>query len=188
MRSILKMVLFLAALLTALAQQSARSRTAIDVKNAEVQSTLRKTASLPLSDQQLRVVSVDDEYNVAVGVAHRSMPKGPQKVNGVEHSQITEIYQVISGRATLVTGGALENAQQAPATDEAVKVVNGPSTIGSAILHGISRQVGPGDIVIIPPNTPHWFSAIASDQIVYLVVRMDPHRVLPAGYDARRAP
>jgi hypothetical protein len=29
---------------------------------------------------------------------------------------------------------------------------------------------------------------IDSDQIVYLVMRMDPHKVLPAGYDARRAP
>jgi quercetin dioxygenase-like cupin family protein len=45
--------------------------------------------------------------------------------------------------------------------------------------------VGPGDVVIIPPNTPHWFSDIATDQIVYLVVRVDPHKVLPAGYGAK---
>lgn len=89
---------------------------------------------------------------------------------------------------TLVTGGALENAQPVPAADAVVKVLNGPSTIGSTILGGVSRQIGPGDIVIIPPNIPHWFSAIATDQIVYLVVRMDPHKVLPAGYDARRVP
>jgi hypothetical protein len=42
--------------------------------------------------------------------------------------------------------------------------------------------VGPGDVVIIPPNTPHWFSEISSDQIVYLVVRVDPHKILPAGF------
>jgi quercetin dioxygenase-like cupin family protein len=46
----------------------------------------------------------------------------------------------------------------------------------------VSRKIGPGDVVIIPPNTPHWFSEISSDQIVYLVVRVDPHKVLPAGY------
>jgi quercetin dioxygenase-like cupin family protein len=40
-------------------------------------------------------------------------------------------------------------------------------------------------VVIIPPNTPHWFSAIESDDIVYLVIRIDPHKVLPAGYGAR---
>jgi quercetin dioxygenase-like cupin family protein len=39
--------------------------------------------------------------------------------------------------------------------------------------------------VIIPPNTPHWFSEIPSDKIVYLVVRVDPHKILPAGYVAK---
>ena len=42
-------------------------------------------------------------------------------------------------------------------------------------------EIGPGDVVIIPPNTPHWFSEITSDQIVYLVVRVDPTKCyLPA--------
>jgi hypothetical protein len=36
--------------------------------------------------------------------------------------------------------------------------------------------------VIIPPNAPHWFTEITSDQIVYLVVRVDPDKVPPAGY------
>jgi hypothetical protein len=33
--------------------------------------------------------------------------------------------------------------------------------------------------VIIPPNTPHWFSRVNSE-MVYLVVRMDPKKVLAA--------
>jgi quercetin dioxygenase-like cupin family protein len=66
-----------------------------------------------------------------------------------------------------------------------VKVLNGPSVTGGAILNGISRKVGPGDVVVIPPNTPHWFSEITSDQVVYLVIRVDPHKVLPAGYGAK---
>ena len=60
--------------------------------------------------------------------------------------------------------------------------MNGPITEGSSIQNGMSRKIGPGDIVIIPPNTLHWFSEIPSDKIVYLVVRIDPHKVLPAGY------
>ena len=59
-----------------------------------------------------------------------------------------------------------------------------PST-RSTVQGGVSRKIGPGDVVIIPPNTPHWFSEITSDQIVYLVVRVDPHSVLPAGYGAK---
>ena len=37
-----------------------------------------------------------------------------------------------------------------------------------------------GDFVI-PPGVAHWFSAVESD-MNYLVVRIDPQHVLPAGY------
>jgi len=53
------------------------------------------------------------------------------------------------------------------------------------VMNGVSRKLAPGDVVIIPPNTPHWFSEITTDQIVYLVVRVDPKKVLPAGYVAK---
>jgi len=176
--------IFLTLLFAASAQQSG---TAVDVGNAEIQAAVRKTAPLAVSDQQLRVAGINGEYNVGVGVVHRSRTNGPQTANGIEHTQITEIYHVISGNGTLVTGGTLENTKPTPADSPVVKVLNGPSVNGGAILNGTSRQIGPGDVVIIPPNTPHWLSAIASDQIVYLVVRVDPHKVLPAGYDGRRA-
>src|ERR1700730_3675967 len=177
----LKTTLFLATLFAASAQQTAPGGTATDVGNAEVQATLQKTASLPVSDQQLRVISIDNEYNVGVGVVHRARTNGPQVPNGVEHSQITEIYHVISGTATLVTGGTLENRAPVPADQAVAKLLNGPSSRGSAILGGVSRPIGRCYVIVIPPNTPHWFSGIDSDQIVYLVVRMDPHKVLPAG-------
>jgi quercetin dioxygenase-like cupin family protein len=53
------------------------------------------------------------------------------------------------------------------------------------VVGGHSRKIGPGDVVIIPPNTPPWFTEITSDQIVYLVVRVDPPKVLPAGYGSK---
>ncbi|HTS30374.1 MAG TPA: hypothetical protein VMH81_31090 [Bryobacteraceae bacterium] len=159
--------------------------TATDVTNDDIQATLKKTPNAAVSDQAIRVVSIADEYNVGIGVVHRSKTVGKQAANGIEHSQITEIYHVIEGNATLVTGGTIENPRESPPESQVVKVLNGPSTGGGAIQGGVSRRVGPGDVVIIPPNTPHWFSEISSDQIVYLVVRVDPHRILPAGYGAK---
>ena len=49
-------------------------------------------------------------------------------------------------------------------------------------LKKLMAALAHGDVVIIPPNTPHTFTEITSDQIVYLVVRIDPHKVLPTGY------
>jgi len=159
--------------------------TATDVTNADVLATLQKTASAAVSDQAIRVVSINNEYNVGVGVVHRSKVALNASANAIEHSQITEVYHVISGNATFVTGGTIENARESSAESAVVKVLNGPSTGGGKVVDGVSRNVGPGDVVIIPPNTPHWFSEITSPEIVYLVVRVDPHKVLPAGYGAK---
>jgi hypothetical protein len=160
--------------------------TAVDISGNEIQTVVKKTASAPVSDQQIRVVSINGEYNVGVGVVHRAKTTPQTAGNGIEHSQITEIYHVIEGAATLVTGGTIENARETPADSQVVKVLNGPSTGGGKITGGTSRHVVAGDVVVIPPNTPHWFSEIESDQIVYLVIRVDPHKVLPAGYTAEK--
>jgi len=159
--------------------------TATDVTNDDIQATVKKTASAAVSDHAIRVVSVNDEYNVGIGVVHRAKTAGRPAGGAIEHSQITEIYHIMEGSTTLVTGGSIENPRESPPEGMVVKVLNGPSTGGGTVQNGVSRKVGPGDVVIIPPNTPHWFSEIVSDQIVYLVVRVDPHKVLPAGYGAK---
>jgi len=159
--------------------------TATDVNNSEIDALVRKVAAVRVSDQAIRVISINSEYNVGVSVVSRLKTSGKEAPSGIEHSQITEIYHVISGSGTLVTGGALNDPKEVPANNEVVTLLNGPSTEGSGIQNGVSRKIGPGDVVVIPPNTPHWFSEIPSDKIVYLVVRVDPHKILPAGYVAR---
>jgi mannose-6-phosphate isomerase-like protein (cupin superfamily) len=159
--------------------------TATDISSAEVQALVQKTAADRVSDQAIRVVSVNGEYNVSIGVVHRAKTSGKDAPSGIEHSQITEVYHVIEGQGTLVTGGALDNPKEVSPNSPVVTVLNGPSTGGTAIQGGVNRKLGPGDVVIIPPNTPHWFSEITSDQIVYLVVRVDSHKILPAGYTAK---
>jgi mannose-6-phosphate isomerase-like protein (cupin superfamily) len=179
---------FAAALLLAapsLAQSAAPpSGTAIDIPNTEIMRVAQRNAGAPVSDQQIRVVSINGEYNVGVGVVHRAKTE-KQSVGGSEHSQITEVYHVISGTGTFVTGGTIENAKDRPADNEAVRTLTGPSMEGTRIIGGLSRKIGPGDVIIIPPNTPHTFTEITSPEIVYLVVRFDPHKVLPAGFVAK---
>ena len=92
---------------------------------------------------------------------------------------------VIGGKAALATGGTIENARESAPDTTVIKVLNGPSTPEGVVQNGTSREVGPGDVVIIPPNTPHWSSGTESPQIACLVVRVDPHKVVPAGYGAK---
>ena len=184
MRIISRAALAFALSLPAAAQHTPRGA-ATDVTKSEIEATVRKTSTAAVSDQAIRVISINDEYNVGVGVVHRAKTAGRDVGGGIEHSQITEVYHVISGNGTLVTGGTIQNSKEIPADNQVVTVLNGPSTNGGPVMNGVSRKLAPGDVVIIPPNTPHWFSEITTDQIVYLVVRMDPKKVLPAGYVAK---
>jgi mannose-6-phosphate isomerase-like protein (cupin superfamily) len=158
--------------------------TATDIPNDLIKSTLTKTASAAVSDQQIKVVSINGDYNVGVGILHRAHAEsGSASAGGaLTHEQITEVYHIISGTGTLVTGGKIQNAKALAPDNVIVTTLAGPGATGGPISGGVSMKVGPGDIIVIPPNTPHWFSAVDSDQIVYLAVRMDPHHVLPAGY------
>jgi hypothetical protein len=126
--------------------------TVTDGSRVEVEATVEKTASAAVSDQAIRVVSINGEYNVGVGVVDRAKTAATTTGGSVEHSQITEVCHVIEGKATLATGGTLENARESAPDTTVVKVLNGPSTQEGVVQNGTSRQVGPGDVVIISPE------------------------------------
>lgn len=160
----------------ALAQHAAPT-TATDVSHAEFMTVLKSMNPDGVSDQQIKVVDVG-AYNVAVGILHRS---GKAKQSAISHSEITEIYYVIAGSGTFVTGGRMPTGVAAAADGGVVKVLVGPSVSGGVIEGGHSRRIGPGDVIVVPPGVAHWFSAIEAD-LDYLVFRVDPGHVLPAGY------
>jgi mannose-6-phosphate isomerase-like protein (cupin superfamily) len=161
----------------AAAQTATPPSVATDVTRADFMTVLQSVNPDGVSDQQIKVVDIG-AYNVAVGILHRS---GKAKQTAIAHSEITEIYYVISGVGTFVTGGTMTGASPVAADGTVVKVLVGPSTTGPTIAGGQSRRIGPGDVIIVPPGVAHWFSAIESD-LDYLVFRVDPGHLLPAGY------
>ena len=163
---------------TPLAAQTATPPiSATDISRDEFMTVLKSMNPDGVSDQQIKVVDIG-AYNVAVGILHRS---GKAKQTAIAHSDITEIYYVINGAGTFVTGGTMTGATAVAPEGTVVKVLVGPSTTGATIAGGQSRRIGPGDVIIVPPGVAHWFSAIESD-LDYLVFRVDPGHVLPAGY------
>jgi mannose-6-phosphate isomerase-like protein (cupin superfamily) len=159
------------------AQPAPPPKMATDVTSAEFTTVLKSMNPDGVSDQQLKVVDIG-KYNVAVGVLHRS---GKAKQGAIAHSQVTEVYYVIAGTGTFVTGGTMTDAIEAPADGTTVKILVGPSTTGSGVERGQSRNIGPGDVIVVPPGVAHWFSAIEKD-LDYVVIRVDADHVLPAGY------
>ena len=94
-----------------------------------------------------------------------------------------EVYHIIEGSGTLMLGPDILDMKRRPATSETVRLFNGPGNNGTSIRNGVSYNLKPGDVVIIPAGTGHWFTKI-DDHITYLMVRIDPDKVTPVREEA----
>src|SRR6185369_5116561 len=121
--------------------------------------------------------------NIGIGIVHRGKLEKPAPDSVAEHDQISEVYHVLSGAATLVLGPDIVNRQRRPSTLRTVVEFNGPGNNGSEISNGTTYQLKPGDVVVIPAGTGHLFTKI-DDHIDYLMVRIDPDKVTPLKNDA----
>ena len=147
------------------------------IPNTEVQAYIERAKQFGLTDQQIRQVDIG-KTNFAVGVVHRGKLDKPGAASVAEHDLVSELYHVIDGSATLMLGPDILNMERRPATQETVRLYNGPGNNGTTIRNGVSYDLKAGDVVIIPAGTGHWFTKI-DDHITYLMVRVDPDKVTP---------
>jgi mannose-6-phosphate isomerase-like protein (cupin superfamily) len=147
------------------------------IPNEELQAYVQRAIANRLTDQQIRAVDAG-KANIDVGVVYRGKLAAPAPDSVAEHDQVSEVYHIIDGSATLVTGPDLVGEKRRPADSEAVKLLNGPGNNAASIRNGVSHQLKPGDVVIIPAGTGHWFTKI-DDHITYLMVRIDPDKITP---------
>jgi quercetin dioxygenase-like cupin family protein len=59
-----------------------------------------------------------------------------------------------------------------------VRLLNGPGGDGTSIRGGVTHQLKPGDVIVIPAGVGHQFTSV-DDHIRYLMVRVDPDKVTP---------
>ncbi|HET9704053.1 MAG TPA: cupin domain-containing protein [Vicinamibacterales bacterium] len=147
------------------------------ISNEELQAYLQRAIARNQIDQQVRAVDIG-KSGVAVGMVHRTKLDKPAAASVAEHDHVSEVYHVISGSATLVTGPDLVDAQRRPATNENVRLLNGPGSNATSIRNPVTHQLKAGDAIIIPAGTGHWFTKI-DDHITYLMIRVDPDKVVP---------
>ena len=155
--------------------------TATVVKHSEIQRIVERPDTAIAFDSVARVVAIRNraDYNIALAVVRRSRLGDATPPDALAHHDITEIYHIVEGDAVFVSGGTIVNGSEMAANSRGVRRVVGPSVRGAAITGGREIDVGPGDTIIVPPDTPHGFSRIVSQRIVYTVVRVDPRRRLP---------
>lgn len=101
----------------------------------------------------------DNNKLFSTGVVRRTFPTFAE-----EHAGWTDVWYVIRGEGTIVTGGSLIE----PKTESAGEL-RGPGISG-----GVEHHVAAGDVLTVPAGVPHWVSKISSKEIVYLMVKIAP--------------
>ena len=144
---------------------------------SELQAYTKKALAENLLDQQVRDIEIGKAH-IGIGMVHRGKLDKPAPNSVAEHDQVSEVYHIIDGTATLMLGSDITNRQRRPATQLTVREFNGPGNNGADIRNGKSYDLKPGDVVVIPAGTGHWFQKI-DDHIDYLMVRIDPDKVTP---------
>jgi mannose-6-phosphate isomerase-like protein (cupin superfamily) len=150
---------------------------------SELQAYTQKAVVEKLTDQQVRDVEIGKAH-IGIGMVHRGKLDKPAPNSVAEHDQVSEVYHIIDGSATLVLGADIVNRQRRPATQRTVREFNGPGNNGSDIRNGVAYNLKAGDVVVIPAGTGHWFTKI-DDHIDYLMVRIDPDKVTPLKSEAQ---
>ena len=150
---------------------------------SELQAYTKKALSERLLDQQVRDIEIGKAH-VGIGMGHRGKLDAPGPNSVAEHDQVSEVYHIVEGTATLVLGPDITNRQRRPSTLLTVREFNGPGNNGDQIRNGTTLQLKAGDVVVIPAGTGHWFTKI-DDHIDYLMVRIDPDKVTPLKSEAQ---
>jgi mannose-6-phosphate isomerase-like protein (cupin superfamily) len=144
---------------------------AVDIPGAAIDAFIDALPNDAISDRPIRIAEVGG-YRVGVyGVFRpRSLPG-----DAIRHdTSVTEIYYMLSGTGTLVTGGRIAEERTTGNSPNTGR----PNFGGPRIEGGVTRRVVPGDVIIIPGNVPHWWSSLDTD-IRYLIYRPDPEALQP---------
>ena len=185
------LILFTAVLTPVFAQQPAPTCVKCPgtyISKSELDAYTAKAVQFGITDQQVRSVDVG-KSQVGIGMVMRPhLEAGPIRAGSVaEHEQISEVYYIIEGSGTLITGPDLINQVKRAADEKTVRLQNGPGWSADGIRNPQTHRLKAGDMVVIPAGTGHLFTEIPGDHITYMMVRIDPDKVVPTKSEAESA-
>ena len=76
------------------------------------------------------------------------------------HTQETDVFYIVDGTATFVTGGAMVGGKE----------VSPGQMRGTSITGGETHHLKKGDVIVVPNGTPHQFTE-TSNPFLYFIVK-----------------
>lgn len=128
--------------------------------SADVQAQIREMLAAMKADQGFMWRPLVRDGATAAAIEIWKKPGRP-----AVHPAEAEYAIVLEGAGTLVSGGTMADAK-----------VSNPNLIeGSQIEGGVTRTLGPGDVILIPAGIPHWFG-VSGDRLVLLGLKLPSAR------------
>ena len=149
------------------------------IPKSELDAYTAKAIKYKIVDQQVRTVDLGkSQVGIAMVTRGKLAPGSVRKGAVAEHEQVSEVYYVIDGSATLLTGPEIVGAVKRPADEKTVRLQNGPGWNADTITNPQVNHLKAGDMLVVPAGTGHLFTEIP-DHITYMMVRVDPDKTVP---------
>ncbi len=126
------------------AAQSAAGLAAVFAAAGDVSALIEKAKATRKPDQANMVQPVVKSSGYTLNLEYRW--PGIKAAASV-HDEDAEIFFVVEGTGTAVTGGTLENGTR----------TNPANMSGTGITGGQTRRLAKGDVLFVPASAPHWF-------------------------------
>ncbi len=170
-KTVLTLFIWLSSFTFIYADDHSSVNASVIIPKEEVDSTLleglsRIAGDRSISDIVVRHIDVGEEY-LGVSVVQRDKVEVSDTETGIAHIALDEIYYIVAGQGTMVTGGHFKDPTK----------INSDllgSMLRGEIVDGILQPVKVGDIAIIPKGMPHGWHEITTDTISYIIFRADP--------------
>ena len=125
---------------------------------ASVQSMTRALISEAATDpHHFSVKQLSDYPNESFLLVHREADGAPEW-----HETQIDVMIAESGSATLIVGGTLVNGETVAPHEKRNGTIEG----------GVRQKLSPGDVVRIPPRTPHQLLVESGHEFTYFVVKV----------------
>ena len=115
----------------------------------ELESYERVADATGVTDLQVRSVDIG-KANVQIALVKRGALEAPRPHSVAEHDLVTEVYYVLSGSGTNLTGPDLVDKRRRPADNRAVQFLNGPGNNAAEVRDGVTFELTAGDMLVVP--------------------------------------
>ena len=141
------------------------------VSTAQIQALKQKMIAektLDVSIDMVKTGGSSDKHQAGISLLYR---REAEKTQFAAHDDVAEVYHILEGTSTMHVGGKLTDPVRRPTTP-----VNGMGLSGTQSDGSQEINLAPGDMLIVPAGTPHYFKKI-NGYTVYTIVRIDPDGV-----------